>query len=80
MIHIRANNGDFFIEETKILSISHVLQNTAVRALTEEGVKNIFYLLIETLEGEFYIEGDYSYLENIRARTLKDIKEIWQSR
>lgn len=77
MIHIKANNGDFFIEESKILTISPVQIGRQV--LAKGTVEQLFFIEISTLEGDFFVEDFYESMVQTRRAIIREVKEIWQS-
>lgn len=78
MIHIQANNGDFFIEESQILEMSDITMEQNLTMINGELLK-FYNFVVYTTQGPSTIIDTYETLHSIRNRVKKEVIKLWQS-
>lgn len=78
MIHIQANNGDFFIEESQILEMSAIEMEQNLTMINGELLR-LHNFTVYTTQGPSTIIDTLEVLQTIRQRVRKEVIQLWQS-
>lgn len=79
MIHIKANNGDFFLEESQIISVSNIDCTETNYAIIDGIMYRPCELVVDSTYGEVIIKDTISRLEAYRNTIIKATVALWQS-
>ena len=78
MVHLKANNGDFYIEESQVLEISDLVMEQDLTMINGELLK-FYNFTVYTTYGPAILIDTYEVLQSLRQKLKKEVAQLWQS-